>query len=359
MKKMILVLATTVLGMLTCGGSKSDNSVKGIPVTGIALNKTELMLAKGESEKLTVTVLPENATDKNVKIDFAKAKKTVNGVSIENIEVSSDGTVTGIGDSFYMFGTPAAGYSFIPNTVYALLDYDYDGHGSSKATAKCEVYSIDTISHVELDKTSLTLGVGASERLYALGYPDGPHVYKFESSNPEVATLHIDQSINYPLIKTNSKGNATITVTVYNGYFPNATAWNNGPISIIKEEWAKTATCEVTVTPTPSGEPILPRMSCYMVAKQPPYLFNVGETRIVGSDIYDYNIRDVASWDMTNSNPSVIRTAKLGEANQFATIANGPGYQVWGLASGVATITFSATLTNGYTVSASMTITVQ
>jgi len=47
----------------TCTVTVSSNVV---PVASVTLNKTELSLEEGESETLTATVLPENATDKTV-----------------------------------------------------------------------------------------------------------------------------------------------------------------------------------------------------------------------------------------------------------------------------------------------------
>ncbi len=41
-------------------------TVKAVPVTGVALDKTSLSLTEGESEQLTATVMPENATHKAV-----------------------------------------------------------------------------------------------------------------------------------------------------------------------------------------------------------------------------------------------------------------------------------------------------
>jgi len=40
--------------------------VKDIPVTSVTLDRNELELVEGETDQLTATVLPENATNKNV-----------------------------------------------------------------------------------------------------------------------------------------------------------------------------------------------------------------------------------------------------------------------------------------------------
>jgi uncharacterized protein YjdB len=39
---------------------------KSVPVQSVTLNETRLELVEGESAQLTATVLPENATNKNV-----------------------------------------------------------------------------------------------------------------------------------------------------------------------------------------------------------------------------------------------------------------------------------------------------
>ena len=59
-----------------------------IPVTGVSLDKNELTLTVGQTEKLTATVEPSNATNKNV--SWSSSDTAV-------ATVASDGTVTAVG----------------------------------------------------------------------------------------------------------------------------------------------------------------------------------------------------------------------------------------------------------------------
>jgi len=59
-----MIYATTEDGNKEAGCS-IDVTAK-IPVTGVTLNETKLELVEGGTAQLTVTVLPANATNKNV-----------------------------------------------------------------------------------------------------------------------------------------------------------------------------------------------------------------------------------------------------------------------------------------------------
>ena len=60
----LLCLACTPMIMLSC--SKSDSDISDIKVTEVSLDKTSLELLEGDSETLTATVLPEDATDARI-----------------------------------------------------------------------------------------------------------------------------------------------------------------------------------------------------------------------------------------------------------------------------------------------------
>lgn len=72
----------------TCTVTVVDPDHVSVAATGVLLNKATLSLTVGESEKLTATVQPENATDKTVSWSTSAA-----GVA----SVSADGTVTATG----------------------------------------------------------------------------------------------------------------------------------------------------------------------------------------------------------------------------------------------------------------------
>ncbi len=87
MKKIIILAlsALLVLGVLSCDGSVLS-AISEVSVTGISLNKTSTSVTAGSTETLTVTVTPDNATDKTV-------TWTSSDTSVATV---SDGTVTGV-----------------------------------------------------------------------------------------------------------------------------------------------------------------------------------------------------------------------------------------------------------------------
>jgi uncharacterized protein (TIGR02145 family) len=67
MKQLLLFTLTGLLvlsAMASC--EKKEEPIKAIAVTGVSLNETTLSLAEGDSETLTATVSPANATNKTV-----------------------------------------------------------------------------------------------------------------------------------------------------------------------------------------------------------------------------------------------------------------------------------------------------
>lgn len=167
-----------------------------IEVTSVSLNKTSLTLEIGESETLTATVLPSNATDKSV--TWTSSAQTV--VTVE------DGKVT----------TIESGTATITATT------------SNGKTASCIITVIEPapevieVTSVSLNKTSLTLEISESETITATVLPNN-------ATDKSVTWTSSDQSV---AIVANGKvtavgsGIATITATVSNG---------------------KTATCRITV----------------------------------------------------------------------------------------------------------------
>lgn len=66
---LFLLLSVSILVLFTAcvqGADAGVNKVDTIAVTGITLNKITLELTVGATEKLTATVIPENATNKKV-----------------------------------------------------------------------------------------------------------------------------------------------------------------------------------------------------------------------------------------------------------------------------------------------------
>jgi uncharacterized protein YjdB len=109
------------------------------PVTDIILNKTSMILGVGETEKLTATVTPADAT--STAITWTSNDSTV-------AEVDNNGNIL----------AKKAGVTVITATATA-----------DNRSAFCMVVvtdgSIISVKDVSLDKTSVVLGVGATEQL--------------------------------------------------------------------------------------------------------------------------------------------------------------------------------------------------
>ena len=170
-----------------------------IAVTGVSLNKTTTTIMAGATETLLATVMPVNATNKEVSWSSANpAVATVDG----------NGKVTAL----------SAGTTTI--TVTTL-----DG----AKTASCTVAVtplIVAVTGVSLNKTTTTIMAGAMETLLATVMPVNAtnKEVAWSSVNPAVATVDGNGKVT-----ALSAGTTTITVTTMDG--------------------AKTASCTVTVTP--------------------------------------------------------------------------------------------------------------
>ncbi len=162
-----------------------------VPVSSLTLNKSELALIKGQSETLTATVKPDDATDK--KVTWSSSNTAI-------ATVDQNGKITAV-----------AGGSA---TIIAK-------NGDNQAT--CAVTVTVPVSSVTLNKSELALIKGQSETLTATVKPDDATDKKvtWSSSNSSVAT--VDQ---YGKVTAVAGGSATITAKIGD----------------------KQATCAVTVT---------------------------------------------------------------------------------------------------------------
>ena len=159
----------------------------------VTLNKSELGLTVGGSEKLTATVLPENTTDKTVVWTSSKDSCAT---------VSSDGTVTAV----------SVGDAVITATCGAKSD-------ECKVTVTA---APGTVTEVKLNKSTLPLTVADTETLIATVLPsDAGVTVNWSSSAKNIATVDDSGKI---------------------------TAVAPGPATITAEAGGKSATCEVTVT---------------------------------------------------------------------------------------------------------------
>ena len=181
--------------MATCGQATATCKVTVNPVeaTGVILSADNMSLLVGQTEKLTVTVKPDNTTDKT--ITWKSDNEAV-------ATVSSDGTVTAV----------SVGIANITATC-------------GKATATCKV----TVNPVEatgviLSADNMSLLVGQTEKLTVTVEPDNTtdKTITWKSDNEAVATVSSDGTV---------------------------TAVSVGTANIMATCGQATATCKVTVNP--------------------------------------------------------------------------------------------------------------
>ena len=186
----ILPLSLILLAILSC--QKESETVS---VTNITLSSESISLVEGDSETLTATVSPSNATNKKV------------------IWTSTDGSIASVDNGRVTALKPG-------NTTIKAKSDDGGKTATCQVTVKAKVYNVESVS---LDKTNITLTEGDSETLTATVYPDNAtnKNVSWKSSNTSVAT------VNNGVVTAIKAGTATITVTT--------------------EDGGKTATCQVTV----------------------------------------------------------------------------------------------------------------
>lgn len=177
----------------SAGGKSATCSVKVsakiIAVASISLNKTSLSMQVGDTEILTATIKPDDATDKTVV--WTSSDDAIASVSNGKITALKSGKVTITAKS----GT---------------------------CSAECEVtVSVNTES-ITLDKTTLSLSVGETAQLTATVKPD-------DATDKTVAWSSSDESV----------------AKVDNG---KVTALKSGKATVTAECGGRTAECAITVT---------------------------------------------------------------------------------------------------------------
>ncbi len=194
-------------GTLTGNGTMTGNK-ENYKVTDVSLDKTSLDLEVGDSETLTATITPSDAT--NQKVTWTSSNTNV-------ATVDENGKVTAVG----------AGTATITATAA-------DGSGEF-ATCEVTVTQI-SVTGVTLDQTSLTLTEGETGTLTATVEPSNAtdKSVTWTTSDESVAT------VANGVVTAVGAGTATITVKTQDGGF--------------------TDTCEVTVERpyVPPRQPQLP-----------------------------------------------------------------------------------------------------
>ena len=197
------VLLTTAFW--SCSKSKEEApepTPPAVSVTGVTLNKTSTSIQVDDKETLIATVLPEDATNKNISWKSDKP---------EIASVNANGKVTGV----------AEGEATITVTTE-------DGDKTATCLVTVEAVPVVAVTGVTLNKTSLKLYTRDSETLTATVAPAGATNKNviWTSSEPTVATVDANGKVT-----AKSTGIADITVTT--------------------EDGGKTATCRVGVVRRP------------------------------------------------------------------------------------------------------------
>ena len=175
-----------------------------VPVKNVILSPKTLKLMVGESADLSVTIVPEDATDKSV------------SWSCSNVKVASvsDGKVTAV-------GAGEAEVTVVTN----------DGD----KTAVCYVYVAEkgvSVESVALDKKDAELEIGDELKLTATVYPENASDKSITWSSSASAVAVVSDA---GMVKAVGAGTTVITVKTVSG--------------------GKTATCNVTVKDPSSEEP--------------------------------------------------------------------------------------------------------
>ncbi len=268
---MVLALAITVI-FVSCKGNDT------VSVTGVTLNKTVAELTVGDTETLTGTVMPENATDKRV--EWTSSNEAVATVAGGVVTAITEGTAT-------------------------ITVTTKDG----TKTAGCLITVIEEdeepvpVTGVTLDKPSIELKPGDSETLTATVVPENAtnKNISWESSSDAVAT------VTDGVVTAIAKGTATITV--------------------ITEEGEKTAKCTVTVE-VPVVEPDVYVVGTEMDSSYTTYavLWKNGTLERLSSGSSEANFVYVSGDDVYIAGRNALRATlwkngtaqQLSEMNSFA-----------------------------------------
>ena len=181
------ITATTVDGAKVASCTVSVQQAPNVAVTGVSLNKSSADLSVGETETLTATITPSNATNQNV--TWSSSNTIV-------ASVSSNGVVT----------AKASGTAKI--TVKTT-----DGNW----TASCDITvrnSVITVTGISLNRTSVNLVIGQTETLAAIITPTNAtdKNVTWSSSNTDIATVS-----SSGVVTAKAVGTVTITATTVDG----------------------------------------------------------------------------------------------------------------------------------------------
>ena len=181
--KVTAILQGTATITATAGGKSATCTVtvrmNTVDVSSVTLDKTEITLIEGDSETLTATVMPDNATDKTV--TWTSSNLDVATVDAGTVRAVAEGTAT---------ITATAG-------------------GISATCSVVVIKQVIDVTSVSLDKTELSLNKGDSWTLAATVWPDNAtdKTVTWASSNSGVA------KVEGGTVTAVSEGSAVITAS--------------------------------------------------------------------------------------------------------------------------------------------------
>lgn len=168
MKKSLFILLAIFVALLATPSCKKEKSTEGPPaieVSGVSVDKTTVGLKVGDKVKLVATVIPDDATNKNVSYESDD-----NNIAT----VTQDGEISAVGEG-------------------SIIVWVTTEDGQFKAS--CKVYVSNTahlVKEIELNETELTLAVGETFQLTAdikPSYANNKNVV-WSSKNEQVATVN-------------------------------------------------------------------------------------------------------------------------------------------------------------------------
>ena len=205
MNRYFYLLWVLFISVLSCTllNSCTEQDIELIPVESVILNISSMELTEGESKQIYATILPQNASNKNV----------IWTSSNSSVATVYDGVITAL------------------NAGKAIISVATEDSGK---TAICEVVVVAKIYNVEsvtLDRTSVELWEGEEITLL-------PSVMPENASNKDVVWSSSDEmiaTVEEGKVTTIKEGEVIVTVTTVDGN--------------------KTATCKLTVINDPMTDP--------------------------------------------------------------------------------------------------------
>ncbi len=165
-------------------GWKDATIIEEIPVTGISITKADENVYVGDKVKLDVTVIPENANNKNF---------TLKSLNEDVATIDEQGNVI----------AKAYGKARIMAT-------SEDG----EFTDICEFDVFEHVTGVNINSSNLNLKIGENKTLEAIIKPEGKTDGQIKWSSSDIDVAEVDDS---GTVKAKAKGTAIITVTTVDG----------------------------------------------------------------------------------------------------------------------------------------------